>query len=74
MHDKTYCYPDSDVLINKLNITNQKDLKETEERNGNSLVWSVWNADIISIFQLHRIRKCFMPAYFPLIKVIIQRS
>lgn len=26
MPDKTYCYPNSDVLINKLNIQNETDL------------------------------------------------
>lgn len=26
MSDKTYCYPNSDVLINKLNIRNQAEL------------------------------------------------
>ena len=26
MPDKTYCYPNSDVLINKLNIRNQAEL------------------------------------------------
>ena len=31
MPDKTYCYPNSDVLINKLNIRNQADLFEAEK-------------------------------------------
>lgn len=31
MPDKTYCYPNSEVLINKLNIRNQKDLFEAEK-------------------------------------------
>lgn len=26
-----YCYPDSDVLINRLNIHNKKELKEAEQ-------------------------------------------
>lgn len=30
MPDSKYCYPNSDVLINKLNITNQKDLYDAE--------------------------------------------
>lgn len=30
MQDNTYCYPDSDVLINLLNITDKKELFETE--------------------------------------------
>lgn len=30
MPDSKYCYPDSDVLINKLNITNQRDLFDAE--------------------------------------------
>jgi cell filamentation protein len=31
MPDNKYCYPDSDVLINKLNITDKKDLFEAEK-------------------------------------------
>lgn len=30
MADNKYCYTNSDVLINKLNITNQKDLTDAE--------------------------------------------
>lgn len=30
MQDSKYCYPDSDVLINKLNITNPEDLLDAE--------------------------------------------
>ncbi len=30
MPDSKYCYPDSDVLINKLNITNQEELSKAE--------------------------------------------
>lgn len=30
MPDNKYCYPNSEVLINKLNITNQKELQQAE--------------------------------------------
>lgn len=32
MADKTYCYPDSDVLINKLDIRNGDKLQDFERR------------------------------------------
>ena len=32
MSDVKYCYPDSDVLINKLNITDNKTLFEAEKQ------------------------------------------
>ena len=30
MHDKKYCYPNSNVLINKKNITSAKELLQIE--------------------------------------------
>ncbi len=32
INDGTYCYPDTDILINKLNIRNEKDLYDIERK------------------------------------------
>ena len=37
MQDEKYCYPNSDVLKNKLNIQNHKELFEAEKENMNAL-------------------------------------
>lgn len=55
MYDKTYCYPDTDVLINNLNITDEDKLAEAERKFTMLRIYELLHNPIIGSFDLNHL-------------------
>ncbi len=55
MYDKTYCYPNSDVLINNLDITDEDKLAEAERKFTMLRIYELLQNPIIGSFDLNHL-------------------
>ena len=55
MYDKTYCYPDTDILFNNLNITDEDKLAEVERKFTMLRIYELLHNPIIGSFDLNHL-------------------